>query len=140
MFNIGVSLLNRLSTLYALKSLPDEAALQAYMRNTYKGIFFLILGAVLLGVSISLALYLAYNQLLDNGYSRIDTLAITIATELALVFLCFILANKYLSSKLCKRSQAKNQLDEKLYQIKDVAGGTITAFIEGLYSKPKEPK
>jgi predicted permease len=135
MFNIGVSLLNRISTLLTLKALPNEAALQTYMRCIFKGVFFLVLGSVLLGATIASALYVAYTQMISSGYSEISALATSFGTSLILLLISFILARKYLSQKLYVKLQPQGIVDEKLDYLRNIATESISGFMDGLRGK-----
>jgi len=140
MFNIGASLISSLSTILALKALPDEEALQCYMRNAFRGIFFLILGSVLLGATITAFIYIAYDQLISYGYNRTSVQIISISVALILVITSFILANKWLSGRLCVKEQSKSTIDEKIDHVKNFVSASIDGFIEGFFQKPKDRK
>jgi len=141
MFNISAALLTRLSTLIALKALPDEAALHAYMRKAFKGVAFLIIGSVLLGATISAALYVVYDQMLTYGYPRTETLAITMGSAVLLVIIFYAFASKWLSERFGERRK-KNIIDEKLDFIKDITCRSFEGFIEGMLTnyKTTQPK
>ena len=132
MLNIGAPLLSRISTLLAIKVLPDEAALHVYLRNAFKGVAMLITGSVVLGAAISASLYVIYDQLITVGYSKSSVLAITLGTAFFIVAICFYAANKWLSQRFAPKLAPKNIIDEKLDYIKDIATDTVTGFVEGL--------
>jgi predicted ABC-type exoprotein transport system permease subunit len=137
MFNIGVGLLNSIGTVLGLKELPDEAALQAYIRNAFRGIFFLVLGTVLLGAFITACLYISYDELIYSGYAKTNAQIIILALVLVLAVISFILADIWISKKMCINIKSKGFLDEKIDYIKHIAGDSIVGFIEGLCNKSK---
>jgi low affinity Fe/Cu permease len=139
MFNIVISILNRLSTILALKALPNEAVLEAYMRNVFRAIFFLVLGSILVGAIIVALLCIVYDQMVNYGYSKLNAEIITIAIAFIIMVISFVQSCRCINNKSCKKVISTNIIDEKLDYIKDLASGTITGFIEGLKSKPKKP-
>jgi hypothetical protein len=138
MFNIGVTLLNRISAILALKTLPDEAALRAYMKNAFKGIFFTILGSIMLGATLSVALYILYDCLVYNGLGKMVAQVIVLTIGLISTIICFAFACKFLSNKCYIKPQPANIIDEKLEYFKNIIGGSINGFIEGLLNRPKK--
>ena len=140
MFNIVISILNRLSTILALKALPNEAVLEAYMRNVFRAIFFLILGSILVGAIIVALLYMAYDQMVNYGYPKLNAEIITIAIAFIIMIISFVQSCRFINSKSCKKVISTNIIDEKLDYIKDIASEAITGFIEGLGTKPQKRK
>ncbi len=138
MLNLGASLLSHINTLLSLKALPDEAALQGYIRSAFKGIAVLVTGSVLLGVSISAAIYIAYEQMLSYGYNKLYVQIITVSMTLLLVAVCFVFADKWLSRRFCKKPDLINSIDNKVNYVKDITGETIRGFVEGLFYHSKD--
>lgn len=137
---LGKSLISQLSTVVAMKALPDEVALHSYLRNVFKGIALLIAGSVLLGASIAACLYVAYDQLLSYGYNETTVIAITLGIAFALVGIFFYLADKWLSRRFRSNLHSKSIIDDKLDYIRDIAGEALNGFVEGLCERPKPRK
>ncbi len=138
MLNISAFLLNRIGTMLALKALPDQAALHAYMRSMFKGIACLVVGSVLLGAAITASIYVVYDQMIAVGYERVNALFIAFGLAMILIIICFLLADKWLSERFGAARQVRSVIDQKLDHVRDVAGDTITGFIEGLLETNKQ--
>jgi hypothetical protein len=123
-----------------LNELPDQAALQTYVSYVVRGLFFIVLGSVLLGLFISALLFIAYLHLVNSGYAEINVQVIILVIGLLLAIISFVIADMCINRKIKATYTPRNFIDEKFEYFKNVTIGAATGFMEGLFNNSKNRK
>ena len=140
MIDFAVKWFGRIGAIWALKELPPiEKTILQYINNIKRGLFFIILGCLLFGITFLAGIYVVYDQLLDAGYNKTYIQLILLFSLVLLTIISFILGNKSITDKFAEKNNSKNDIDEKLEHIKDIAIGSLNGFLDGLCQGSREP-
>lgn len=140
LFNVGIA--RRVGLWALIQALPDEDALQEYLRAAYRGLASVIIGSVLTGSAIAAGIAAAYNFLLETGWERSEALGATAGFTLLLIIACFAMASRWfvqfgnIKDELGKHETKAQSLSNLVNNaVSDVAEG----FVEGLTASRYEP-
>lgn len=141
LFNVGIA--RRVGLWALIQALPDEDALQVYLRAAYKGLAGVIIGSVLTGSAIAAGIAAAYNFMLESGWTTSQALGATAGFTLLLIIACFALASRWFVQlagikddySITKQHPKAHSLSGFVnHAVSDVADG----FIEG-FTRPRNP-
>lgn len=134
LFNVGIA--RRVGLWALIQALPDEDALQTYLRAAYRGLASVIIGAVLTGSAIAAGIAAAYKFLLEDGYSEATALAATAGFTLALIIVCFAMANRWFLQLTNIKDDFAVTKTSKSYSISNIVTNAMhdvaDGFVEGL--------
>lgn len=138
LFSVGLA--RRVGLWALIQALPDESELRRYLRAAYLGLAGIIIGSVLTGAALSVALIASYRLLVESGWTPGNALAATSVFTLITILLCFTLATRWFTTLASIHTDKEFATQAKAHSVKDIVSNAIESvtegFIDGLTSKP----
>src|SRR5574343_224500 len=108
MLNLGSNIINTAISMVSSQALSNKIALRAYVKNISCALILFIVGGFLSVSIISDILMMLHTSLINSGVNVLYANIIVLLLKAILITASFIVANRYVSRKLCLELETKN--------------------------------